>query len=99
MMYPCLEGFSDYLVQAIGNSSSPVSIMKVLETTAVALACLSGQVLGRAVSHRGGALNVFEHSGVEQRALLQDIVGFLNSWGRLFWVVFGFRLGCTDWIR
>ena len=77
MMYPCLEGFSDYLGQAIGNSTSPaVSIMKVLETTAVALACLSGQVLGRAVSHRGGALNVFENSGVEQRALLQDVVSF-----------------------
>lgn len=54
--------------------------MKVLETTAVALACLSGQVLGRAVSHRGSALNVFEYSGgVEQRALLQDIVGLSSS--------------------
>ncbi|PCH04028.1 Glycoside hydrolase, family 35 [Penicillium occitanis (nom. inval.)] len=53
--------------------------MKVLETTAVALACLSGQVLGRAVSHRGGALNVFENSGVEQRALLQDVVTWDNQ--------------------
>lgn len=76
-MFQCQEGFFSILSQAIGNSSSPaVSMMKVLETTAVALACLSGQVLGRAVSHRGSALNVFEHSGVEQRALLQDIVGF-----------------------
>lgn len=48
--------------------------MRFLETTAVALACLSGQVLGRAVSHRGGPLSVFEHPGVEQRALLQNIV-------------------------
>lgn len=83
-MYPCLDGLSDYLGQAIGNSSSLVSIMRVLETTAVALACLSGQVLGRAVSHRGGALNVFEHSGVEQRALLQDVVSSKTPWGRLF---------------
>lgn len=49
-------------------------IMKVLKSAAVALACLSGQALGRAVSHRSGVLNVFEHNGVEQRALLQDIV-------------------------
>jgi hypothetical protein len=75
MMYPCLEGIFSDLSQAIGNSSSPAaSIMRFLETTAVVLACLSGQVLGRAVSHRGAALNVFEHTGVEQRALLQDIV-------------------------
>lgn len=77
-MYPCQEGVFSLLSQAIGNSSA-VSIMKVLETTAVALACLSGQVLGRAVSHRGGALNMFEYSGgIEQRALLQDIVSLLS---------------------
>ena len=58
MMYPCQEGVFSSLSQAIGNSSA-VSIMKVLEITAVALACLSGQVLGRAVSHRGSAFNVF----------------------------------------
>ena len=45
-----------------------------ITTTAVALACLSGQVLGRAVSHRGGALNLIEHPDLEQRALLQNIV-------------------------
>ena len=79
MMYPCQEGVFSILSQAIGNSSA-VSIMKVLEITAVALACLSGQVLGRAVSHRGSAFNVFEYSGgVEQRALLQDIVGLSSS--------------------
>ncbi|KAE8555102.1 hypothetical protein EYB25_003650 [Talaromyces marneffei] len=47
--------------------------MKVLETTAVALACLSGQVLGRASSYRGGAMRLFENTGVEQGAL-QNIV-------------------------
>lgn len=50
-----------------------VAVMKLLGT-AVALACLSGQALGRAVSTKFGRFSVIEHPDLEQRALLQDIV-------------------------
>ncbi|EED22288.1 beta-galactosidase, putative [Talaromyces stipitatus ATCC 10500] len=51
----------------------------LLGTTVAALACLSGQALGRAVSHRSKPLTVLGHPDIERRALLQDIVTWDNQ--------------------
>lgn len=42
--------------------------------TSLALASLSAQALGRAVSHRVGSYVLTEHPDSEKRAALQDIV-------------------------
>lgn len=62
------------LLGRAANRKSCVEKMKFLGTTAVALASLSGQAFGRAVTHRSSPLKVTEHPDLEQRALLQNIV-------------------------
>jgi hypothetical protein len=47
--------------------------------TAVALASLLEQTLGRAVTRNAGRFGIIEHPDIEQRALLQDIVSHVFS--------------------